>query len=355
MLLKEPYPRILIYIVSLIAVGWFAFNIEIPYNISSKGYFMPDVEYNISRTVEGNLISSLINHRTDAVEKYSVTEFQRGDVVELTLAPNITANSKVSKGDTLGFVSSNEELRNLIDLEGQLGILKAELEFFTTGQKPEDILLALNQLELAEQDFATQQILMARTEKLLRDGAISQQEYDIEQNLVKVKEVTAKIARANWQSLSTGEKPEQEKLTLAQIASVMMQIELIKKRLQSLTIISPISGKILLYRDLQLTGQIMTVADTTAIVALIPIPYKEKNYLEIGNLISWTGENGVLSKMDLAVKILDFKEAFYITAVFPYTSDFMSGNMGNVKIHSGKITPIRYLGRIFGFENTRAK
>ena len=58
---------------------------------------------------------------------YGVTEFQRGDVVQFLLNPKMSNQKYVLAGDTIGWIVSNEEQRNLIQLKGELNIMKAEM------------------------------------------------------------------------------------------------------------------------------------------------------------------------------------------------------------------------------------
>jgi multidrug efflux pump subunit AcrA (membrane-fusion protein) len=345
---RSRYLRYALFIAIVLILGWLSVTQKIEYRISSKAFFMPASEYGITRNVDGNLISTLTDHHTHLVERYSITEFQRGDVVELIMSTKITNNGFITAGDTIGYIISNEEQRNLIDLQGQLDVLKAELLFFTTGQKPEDVLLALNQLELAKQELETERLLMERSERIFSEGAISRQEYDIALNTLKVRELAVKIAQANWESISTGEKPEQEQLTLAQIAALSKQIDQIKQRIQSLTITSPVGGKLIMHRDLQLTGQIITIADTSALIALIPIPVKERSFMHEGSKVVYSGMEGSVSRLDNAVKMIGSQQAFYITATFPWSENLMPGYTGNVTIYTDSITPLQYLARLFG-------
>ncbi len=345
---SDRYFRYALFISIVLILSWFSATYKLEYRISSKAFFMPATEYGITRNVDGNLISTLTDHKTHLVERYSITEFQRGDVVELIMSTFITSRGYINAGDTIGYILSNEEQRNLIELQGQMDVLKAELLFFTTGQKPEDVLLALNQLELAEQELTTERLLMDRSERIFSDGAISRQEYDIALNTLKLRELAVKIARANWESISTGEKPEQEKLTLAQIEALSKQIEQIKKRIHSLTITSPVGGKLIMHRDLQLTGQIITIADTSALIALIPILVKEREFMHIGSEVIYSDMKGSISRLDNAVKMIGSQQAFYVTATFPWNQNLMPGYTGNVTIYTDTITPLQYLGRIFG-------
>lgn len=337
-------------ILLLIAVATFAASfITIPYTIKAKAVFIPAAEFNLTRTLEGNLISTYKDNVKSAVKNYGITEFQRGDVVEFVLADAISDKTFIDKGDTIGWVYSNEEQRKLILLKGQLEILNAELEFFTTGQKPEDVQKAKEQWDLAQQELETQRKLMARSTTLFKDSVISQQEFEIEENRLRVKEIALKIAKANYASITTGEKPEQEKLINAQILAIKDQINQVSQRINYFTITSPLSGIIQLERGPGTGEKIISVGDTSSWVGMIPVQYKERKYIKTGNSIDYFGMKGHVVNLDNKISLIDSRQAFYITAVWPYQDDIFPGTIGEVIIQCEKISLFEYFIRLFEF------
>lgn len=150
--------------ITLVALFLFVYNPMISFRTKTKMVIHPTEEWELCKTIDGNLISVHKNHRKNYVQNYAVTEFQRGDAVRFVLNPKIFDKEQLTIGDTIGYVYSNEEQRRLIQLLGQLGVLSAELEFHTTGQKPEDVLFAERKLILAQQELETQRKLMRRSE-----------------------------------------------------------------------------------------------------------------------------------------------------------------------------------------------
>lgn len=304
-------------------------------------------EYSLIRSVDGNLVSSHIDHVHNAVNNFNVTEFQRGDVVAFRLNEGLIARRSVSKGDTLGFILSNEEQRNLIQLQGQLDVLNAELEFFTTGQKPEDVMLAKEAWQLATQELRTQEKLMNRTRTLISDGVISTQEFEIEENLLKVRQLEEKIAEANYLSVTTGEKPEQEKLIQARIDALRMQAAQIENRLSSFTITAPFSGKVNFPRNPAEEGTILTLTDTSIVVGVMPVRLEEYAYVSPGQQAAIEDLQGEVVAIEDAVHFVDNRQAFFVTIIWPYTEEIRIGSMIEVEIESDTISLMRLFLRRF--------
>ncbi len=337
----------------IVAIIVIATQVEIYYSIRAQGVFGTPQEYRLSRTLEGNLVATMKNNVDNRIYQYDVTEFQRGDVVAFRLNPEIANRSHVGVGDTLGFIVSNEEQRNLIKLRGDLEILRAELEFFTTGQKPEDVLLAQEQWDLAKQDLETQRKLMARTEVLIQDGVISEQEYEIEENKLRLKELSEKIAEANYLSVTTGEKPEQELLIRTKIEALSWQIAQIEDRVSYFNITSPIAGRLYFPRSSSAEGKILSIRDTTSTIALVPIQLFEFAYVKEGDRAIYQDEEGAIVNLDEEVKYLDSRQAIYATAQWPYNARMKHGTMIETTLKCDRVSIWDYFMRRFRLGKTR--
>lgn len=321
--------------------------IEVPYTIRSRALFMPASEYNLVRTADGNLISSFKDNVRGVVKSYGVTEFQRGDVVQFLLNPKISTQKYVKAGDTIGWIVSNEEQRNLIQLKGELNIMKAEFAFYTTGQKPEDIKTAKEQWELAKEQLDIQKKLLKRNTSLFKDSVIPQQEYDIELNKLKVKEIEVGIAEARYLSITTGEKKEQERLVAARIANLESQIKQVSDRLAYFTFTTPMSGIILLQRENETGENVIAIGDTSNWVGVIPVQLKERDFIKLSDTISYNELKGNIVGIDNHVKILDRRQAFYVTGLWPFKESILPGTLAEVDINCPKITIKNYFLRIF--------
>jgi hypothetical protein len=326
--------------------------IKVNYSISSRAVFMPALEYNLIRTPDGNLITTLKDNSVGVVKNYGISQFSRGDVVQFMVADDLIKNQKVNAGDTLGWILSNEQQKVLIQLKGELGILKAELDFYTTGQKPEDIQTSKEQWELAKEQLEIQKKLIKRNTKLFNDSVIPQQEYDIQLNNLKVKEIEVAIAEAKYLSISTGQKKEQERLILAKIKNIESQITQVSTRLAYFTFTTPISGMLIAQRgmDTIFGGNVITIGNNDKWIGLVPVQLKERAFIHVGDTIKNNNNYGKIISMDNSVKIIDARQAFYVTIEWISKNDIMPGAINEVSIIGEKITIADYLLRIFALE-----
>lgn len=355
MLLKKKISLLILIlvVVSIILVVFSPFKVS--YNVVSKVSIKPALEWELSRTIDGNLITLFKNNLNNTVNSYSVTEFQRGDVVEFKLNNEILDKTCIQKGDTIGFVYSNEEQRKLIELMGNLKILEAEFLFYTTGQKPEDVDKAMKQLILAEKELETQQKLMARSEILIQDTVISLQQYDIDLNELKIKEMAFEIAKANYESVTTGEKPEQAQLIESKIYALNLQIEQIKERINYFTLISPINGILAKNRyqsqisDNLKSEVLVKIIDVTEKIGVAPVRLSDLAYFSKGNEVFLPKEkkHGNIISIDNVAQNNWIESSVFLTFKIEDAEDLSPGTFTDIKIYGAELNLKDYLINIF--------
>lgn len=337
---------------ALLAVYLFGYNPMVVFSTTSKLIIHPSEEWELAKTIDGNLISIHKNHIKNYVENYSVTEFQRGDAVRFVLNPSIFDRDNITQGDTIGFVYSNEEQRRLIQLKGQLGVLYSELEFHTTGQKPEDVALATRNLELAQQELETQRKLMLRSEELIKDNVISKEQYDIDFNELKVKEMRMEMAKANLASIDTGEKPEMEKLVRSKIDALSLEIDQIQNRMDLFTVVSPISGRVTIDHGSMLTNPsilnsetIVKIISNDNPVGLLPIRIKHHSALSLGSKVKFrkTNQSGKVVLINNTAQISVSSPYIFYVVELDKTLKYTIGEIQDVVIYGSKIPFTEFL------------
>ena len=337
---------------ALLALYFFGYNPNVIFSTTTKIIVYPAEEWELVRTIDGNLLSVHKNHVKNYVNNYSVTEFQRGDAVRFVLNHKIFEQEFIKVGDTIGYVYSNEEQRRLIQLRGQLNVLQAELEFHTTGQKPEDVKFAEKKLSLAKQELETQRKLMERTNALIQDNVISKEQYDLDLNELKVKELSVELAQANLESVDTGEKPEMEKLIHSKIEALSNEIDQIQNRLDLLTVISPINGRIaidhgsMLVSSMLLSTQtIIKIISSENPIGIMPIRLNHSAAIEKNAIIKFKKsktEGRVKSINNTAQPVISAPYIFYVVEL-TNNETYTFGEIQDVVAYGSKIPFTQYL------------
>lgn len=339
----------------VIALGVIAFlPLDLPYKVKSVAVVRPALEWELGRNTEGSLSSLLRNNLTGSVESYGNTEFRRGDVMKFELNPTIEAGGFIQEGDTIGFLYSNEERMKLIQLLGELEVLESQLSYYKAGQKPEDIESAEREVLLAEQELATQRKLMNRSENLKKDSVISMQQYEIDQNELQVKEMNKNLAEAKLKSIMAGDKPEQIQLVQTQIAVAKQQISQVRERLDYLTVISPISGIVVLERKLIQEDILVRVLDTSSFIGIAPILLSDRDFIEPGSEVSIITKIfekhsvGKVYDFNNVSEIINGEPAVYFTIQFEQSHpSLIPGNLIEIEVKGVTLNPRQYVDKTF--------
>lgn len=339
---KKKLVTISALIIGVIVLLLFLLPVKLTYSLLSEAEIVGSYEWEFCRTLEGNLVRIDRDNEKGIVKSYGVTEFQRGDVVLFEVNPLVINKDFINKGDTIGFFYSNEEQRKLLELENNLAVLQSEFIFYTTGQKPEDVERAKQQLLLAKQELLTQQKLMQRSQVLIKDSVISLQQYDIDLNELKVKELALSIAEANLASISTGDKPEQALLIDAKMEAVQNQILQIRERIGYFTLIAPSDGFIVKERTATSANlnyeRLIKVVSKSKMIAIAPVRLFEADFFGLNDSISLPNFNikgRIIAKDNVANYQLNTNGVYYVAATLD----------SSVGMFHGMKTPIKLFGR----------
>ncbi len=330
------------------------FYIKIPYTINGNGIIKPTYEWRLDKTLDGRIVNTLKNNLTNTVPEFTATEFQRGDLVEFIISRNLGINIKVFKGDTIGTINSYIESLKLLQMRGELEEKIRLRDVYLTGEKPENVEIAYQEMVRAEQELLTQQKITERIKTLHNEQLIADQEYEISQNDLNNMVQTAAIKRASYQSMISGAKKEEIALVDAAILQLRSQIEITEKRIDAFTITAPITG-ILLPNGREITemeslARIISV-DSTIIV--LPVDISELQYIKTGSTvkcltpINKTELLGYIYHIDNEIQQLNQRQMVFVASVIDYKqNDIMPNLKVSVKIETGEITIAQYFTRL---------
>lgn len=355
------FKYILIGIFLPLLLIFLASKTEINYTIKGKLIFMPAEEFVLTRQSDGLLMYTHKDNVNSVVKSFGTTAFERGDVVDFKLAHKLEERLFIQKGDTIGAIKSNVEEQKLANLKAELAVLHAELEFFTTGQKAEDVKKAKDEWDLAVQVLEIQKKITERGRVLIKEKNISEQEFEILENTLKVKEIAVTIAQSNYLSISTGDKPEQKELTGAKINSIMTQMKQVQLRMNQFTYISPLSGMVQITRDLSnsMSGLSMiavesgnaevlvSIVDTTRWIGIIPVPVQEIKYIKLNQLVSFEKKTGKVIDIENRIKLSGSKQVVYVTTEWAFDRNILNGSLEDVEIQTDHISGLEFLSRVF--------
>lgn len=284
MLRRKKYTVFLIFFLAALVAASFL-PVEIPYKIKTKAMVKPALEWELSRLPDGSLSSLLRNQLTGSIESYGVTEFRRGDVVQFEMNPEIFQGQTIQKGDTIGFLYSNDEQIRIAELKGQMEVLNAELEFYRSGEKEESIKAAEREVELSRENIKSQEKVLARSRVLMRDSLISKQQFELDEHELEMRKLALELALSRQQVVSTGDKPERIQLIETQIEAVKDQIRQLQSRIEQHILLSPMVGMVVMNRNYLSSDVLVKVIDDSAYVGIAPVLLRDLPHLDKGRKV----------------------------------------------------------------------
>lgn len=345
---------ILVVLVILLSVS---FIIEIPFRISGRGVIMPVEEWSLLQGAGGSLVHIHENHLNGLIAEYGVSEVQRGDVARYQFNDHLIKSGFIRKGDTIAKVYTSDIHLRIIELQGDLSYQQSLLAVYQAGEKPEEIRLAENQVELALQELENQQKQTDRIIHLYAEGVVSEQDYELSVNELKVKEYALEIARSFYNTLISGGKPEDIDAIRSRIAALETQLEQMQRHIDAFHLISPVSGKVIRERNPVMentTEVILRIADFSSFVVLFPVDFSEEQYLETGQTVTiipsssahtYTGE---LVAIDKTVRLISNRPKIFLTVLLSDTSedDLYRNVMVQASVECGTISFWEYMNRL---------
>ncbi len=354
MLHRKKY-TILLILLLIAGVAALFIPVEVNYKIKTRALVQPVQSWELSRLPDGSLISAFRNQLTGAIESYSVTEFRRGDVVRFELRKELFQGFHISKGDTIGFLYSNDEEVRLAELLSEVEVLKAELIFYATGEKPEDVARAEREVAIARRDLETKRLRMERANLLLADSVISMQQYELDQHELDMKELAVQLAEARLAVVTTGDKPERIRLIRTRIEAAEEQIRQIQGRIEQLTLVSPMDGMLVLDRNFLDKDMLVKIADTTAYVGIAPVLLRDKPYIASGNtvvirdhMLARNRTLGSVHDFNNVSEILQGQTVVFFSVFFDASNgSLMPGKMVDIEVAGVPLTPREYVYKLF--------
>lgn len=348
--------RLSLFLLVIVILAALSSYIKIPYNINTKGVVVPVKEWSLTRLTDGTILNTEKNNLTNRISYFSVMEFQRGDHAEFILNEKVYNGSRVSKGDTIGYIRSYEEEKRVLELTGALEEQKGVLQVYLTGEKQEEVAVARERAILAEQEFETQKKFLARAQILYETGVISDEEWELQLNEYQVKRQNMNIARSESDALASGSKQEEIDLVRNNIKFFERQIEQAGKRIDAFNIVAPFSGTIA-REQIQVpteTETLIRVIDTGMLLVRLPVELYQMGYIENGNRINLQVNSGRLTyeakviEVDNTVQFIDQRQNVFITALVEKSTEMFIPNMlVEAEIECGDLSALNFMKRIF--------
>ena len=249
--------------------------VKIPNNTPAYAKILPAKEFVVIKGSNGQIISHLVNNFSGIVENVKTIQVDREDFASFNL---INSTSNVLKGDTIAIFSSSHTNFIIEEVIGAKLEQEQVLESQLSGEK-ETIINEQEKIhEISKINYANQKPIFKRKSDMYSNELISEEEFDIERNLLDRYKLEVEREFQKLQVLKTGVKDEDIIVTKERIKNLKNQSEILAKRVSDYKIIAPFDGTIFGSNSLD---TLFTVCEINSYVALIPIEVEKSNYISI--------------------------------------------------------------------------
>jgi hypothetical protein len=342
------YKFFLVILIIVILGALLFLPIKIPYSISAYCKIQPARRWVLTIGTNGQLLATNFDYKEGVSDGIRATQFAREGTMNLKFDSLITSGNLIKEGDTIATIYSSDTEERLADLKGQVAIMQASLASNTTGDKESVIREYESKVAHAEEASSTQQLVVGRLKALLDKNLVSQQEYEIALGRQQLLDQEINIARSQLESAKTGVKPQEAELIKAQITALNEQMDAIRRRMESFSIISPISGKV--SRSYS-SDTLLVISDATNCVAIIPVRSNEFPYASLGQdvTIYYNGTHDITAKIIyLGNDIYSMKgqQTRFCTALIDgYKGDLPLGMLCKCEVQCKSVSIMEYIRR----------
>ena len=330
--------------------------VDVPYNIRAKGIVKPVKEWGLYKTFDGTLLNIVEDHKRGILNEYKVLEFQRGDIVSFQFNNDLLQHEMVGQGDTIAWVFSSDLSLSILEKRGAIAYQESLLRVLQSGERPEAINIARDQIELARQELETQRKISQRISHLFDQQLVSQQEYELAMNDLHVREHQLEIANSALEAVLAGQKEEEIQSIEARIASLHTEKHHLYKHAGNMHITAPFNGQLIRQRDPEGIDAdvVIRIADTSSLIVFVPVDISEKQFIQVGQPVTIKGVyanveyHGEVIGMDNSVRIFNRQPRIFISVMIDNENSampLMPNMIVDAWIHSDPVSLKSYLLR----------
>jgi multidrug efflux pump subunit AcrA (membrane-fusion protein) len=339
--------NLIIVAISVLLIVTLLLPINYQVSISSKGKLFPLKTWTLAKGTDGRLITTLNDNSTGISNGFTVTQFERGDAVQFKLNLDLISENTVNRGDTIGYVISNEIEKDIQKLKGELETAKASLNVQASSEKESIIEAEKSKLKFAEKELEEQTKVFDRKKKLFERVLISQQEFEADEARFELAKININIAKERLRTVQSGAKKEEINFATSQINALENEIEILQKRFESNNIVIPISG--IINRSFS-SDTLLIINDTSKHVIIMPIIWSDSKKIQIEQnvIVSYAGVDeeleGTITSIGNNVKTTNNLQYVLVTVVSnDKVEQLKPGLYVDCEVDCGSVTALEYL------------
>ncbi len=332
----------------LIVVAFLATEIELGIRFSRPCRLLPQTEWLLLKPQSDTFETRLLDRRAGNRKQIELFQFERGDQVRFSIAPEIVPGETLPAGSEVARLDSHRNRQLLAELGPQLEGAEAELRAALTGAKTELIAQARGQMEAAralnDQMAAEFRWTLSLWEQGLASEAVR------ERVAAQQRKAQADLAAAqSWlEAAEAGEKDAIIAAGQARIDLFKSQITEARRRVAAERICCPIGGEVV---TLEADTALVRIAGLDTLYAVAPVPTSRAMRLGPGMEAvvhpigtSGGGLPGTVARVDRHATAQNGLTFFWVTVAVPNPGHTTpAGIRGTVHFVGERVTLLAWL------------
>jgi putative peptide zinc metalloprotease protein len=225
----------------------------------------------------------------------------------------------VAQGQVLGKLTGREQRKKVEELEAGLDKSRANLALLKKGATPEEVAKARQEVKAAETAYIYSKSQADRAEKMFRDKALSEKDYE---NALRVRDLDKErleVARKNLEVVESGFRPEQAQAIEAEIRALEVELKNAREDLEFIELKSPLGGWVITPNLAEKVGQYLATGELFAVVedartlkVEILLPEKELGEFGIGaavRLRTWADPTTIIETRVTQIAPVAFEQS----------------------------------------------
>ncbi len=265
--------------------------------------------------VSGRMLSG----RAKATEEVNLSFRVSGPLVSLP----VDVGTVVKKGDVVAQIDPRDFSLALDNARANLAQAEANLDAMKIGARPEEILRLKSDVQRAEAKKTRADSDFGRAKKLIVDKVISQEEYDLRQQLVQQAEAELTSAKEALHIGESGARVEDIRSKEAEILSLKTAVASAQDQLNYTSLRAPFAGTIAAkyvenFQTVQAKERIVRLLDTSKIEMIVDLPESIISIVQYAKDIVCTFDAFPLNELPATIKEIG-TEASATTRTYPVT------------------------------------
>jgi len=323
--------------------------VDVPLSIKTYAEVFPKEKWLLTVGNGGQIISNYTDYSQGHAMQYNISQFERGDFVDVSFIKKMNNEKMISAGDTIVNMRSSYILDELVTAEGDLDVACADLKAQSSPEKRPLIAESESRLKYTEEKIGEQKVLFDRTKQLFEKGFNSQQEYELQKWNVDLLEIERDIYKAQIENLKTGVKPQETQLLESKVNSIKKRLNFLRSKESQLAIVSPIEGRVISSFS---QDTLFNVTNYNCVVLHIPVKLIDLQDFYEGQNIPVSFPNctevlkGKILSIEKEVKMINNQQVVFLSLIVKNPGAFLlPGMVIETSMTLGKITLIKQLTR----------